>query len=206
MDVRLVVEKGSNKAQTIRLRGLETIIGRRHGCDLRIPSASVSRRHCLLAYRDDYVTVEDLNSSNGTFLNGAPVSGKEVVRPGDRLEVGPVTFVVEYQLTQAAIDRLLQMEQGELVGEAVEDGEFLTTLDDNPADLPVGDVIEEVGLAGDEPPTHKRLIAEAEDAGILPALDADEIPEAVVFDEVEAWQPPRAEDLRDILSHFDDKK
>src|SRR5262249_59219762 len=100
MDVKLVVEAGSTRTRLIRLRSEDTIIGRRRGCDLRIPSASVSRRHCLLSVRGDHVTVEDLASANGTFLNDARVTGRRVVRPGDRLTVGPVTFVVEYQLTQ----------------------------------------------------------------------------------------------------------
>src|SRR4051812_4473060 len=100
MDVRLVVEKGAARSRAIRLHSEETIVGRRHGCDLRIPSASVSRRHCLLSFRDGFLSVEDLLSANGTYLNGERVAGKQVVRPGDRLDVGPVTFVVEYQLTQ----------------------------------------------------------------------------------------------------------
>src|SRR5262245_56303103 len=82
----------------------------------------VSRRHCVVRVRDGYVTVRDLKSSNGTQLNGEEVEGEQVVRPGDRLRVGPVTFVVEYQLTPEAIDRLLR---GDVGGESGGDFEMV---------------------------------------------------------------------------------
>ncbi len=97
MDVKLVVIKGSRKTREIVLRDGETIIGRQTGCGLRIPSATVSRRHCRLGIHGSLVTIEDLGSANGCFLNGTRVRSVEFVRPGDRLEIGPVTFRVEYR-------------------------------------------------------------------------------------------------------------
>ena len=44
MDVKLVIERGAKNKQTLNLRSEQTIVGRRDGCDLRIPSAAVSRR------------------------------------------------------------------------------------------------------------------------------------------------------------------
>src|SRR5262249_1288284 len=79
-----------------RLRGAEVVVGRQRGCGLRIPSALVSRRHCRLRLQGSSVTIEDLKSVNGSFLNGVRVYGTEEVRPGDRLEIGPVTFLAEY--------------------------------------------------------------------------------------------------------------
>jgi pSer/pThr/pTyr-binding forkhead associated (FHA) protein len=106
MDVRLVVEQGRRRLRVVRLRGPATRIGRARGSGVRIPSAEVSRQHCVLRVEDGLVTVEDLDSVNGTFLNGEAVVGCQVVRPGDRLNVGPVTFVVEYELTPEALERL----------------------------------------------------------------------------------------------------
>src|SRR5437762_289071 len=97
MDVRLFVTNGRSKSQVIRLRSEETIIGRQRGCDLRIPAADVSRRHCRLSVREGAVVLEDLASANGSWLNGVAVIGQEIVRSGDELQVGPVTFRVEYQ-------------------------------------------------------------------------------------------------------------
>ena len=122
MEVRLVVEKGSSRTRMVRLPCEETIVGRRQDCDLRIPSAEVSRRHCVLSIQGDILTVEDLDSINGTFINGQRLVGKQMLHPGDRLEIGPVRFVVEYEMTQSTVDRL-QQEAG--VPEAVVDLDVL---------------------------------------------------------------------------------
>lgn len=108
MDVKLVVHRGPTQAREFRLRAEETIIGRKEGCGLRIPSNQVSRLHCKILWRDDLLQVQDLKSANGTKINGQRVRGVQVLRPGDLLSVGPITFLVNYQLTQRAIDRLLQ--------------------------------------------------------------------------------------------------
>ncbi len=50
------------------------------------------------------VTVEDLESVNGTFLNGRRIRAVETVRPGDRLSLGPVTFLVEYERTPETLE------------------------------------------------------------------------------------------------------
>ncbi len=125
MDVRLVVAKGKTRTRTVHLRSAETVVGRLKGCDMRIPSAEVSRRHCLLRLKDGYVTVEDLRSVNGTFLNGDLVRGQQIVRPGDQLEIGPLTFIVEYEMTQATIDRLREEEEVDVLEEVEEAVELL---------------------------------------------------------------------------------
>src|SRR5438046_1046998 len=111
MDVRLVVEQGRRR-KSFTLSSTSAVIGRGRGNTVRIPSAEVSRRHCRLRIKDGLVTVEDLNSVNGTFVNGALVEGKQTAGPGDRLEVGPVTFVVEYEITPAALERLRAQAEG----------------------------------------------------------------------------------------------
>jgi pSer/pThr/pTyr-binding forkhead associated (FHA) protein len=126
MDVRLVLEKGT-KPQTWRLHHKDNVVGRRSDCQLRILSAEVSRRHCLLTIDDGCVSVEDLDSINGTFLNGQRVVGKQVVRPGDRLEIGPVEFIVQYDVTDSARARLAQQP----VAVGAEDEEALTIASEN---------------------------------------------------------------------------
>lgn len=69
-------------------------LGRRPDCDLRIPFLEVSRRHCELRLGDGEVLLKDLNSSNGTFVNGKRVSEVKL-QPGDRIKIGPVVFVVQ---------------------------------------------------------------------------------------------------------------
>jgi pSer/pThr/pTyr-binding forkhead associated (FHA) protein len=106
MNARLILERKGKRVWTTQLRGSVATLGRAIGCTIRIPSSEVSRRHCRLSVENDLLTVEDLESVNGTFINGVPLRGIEIVRPGDRLGLGSVTFVVEYALTAEALRRL----------------------------------------------------------------------------------------------------
>src|SRR5262245_40127567 len=115
MDVRLVVKAGGKRNRVLELRAAEAVIGRSAGCTIRIPSSEVSRKHCRLCAADGLVTVEDLASVNGTFLNGEAVTEAVTAAPGDRLEVGPVAFVVEYELTPEALRRLSEEDGFEMV-------------------------------------------------------------------------------------------
>jgi pSer/pThr/pTyr-binding forkhead associated (FHA) protein len=97
--VKLVVEKneGQSERHSIPLAAEETVVGRHRDCTLRIPSAEVSRRHCILHLKDDVLKIEDLGSLNGSYVNGERVIGTRELCPGDRLEIGPVIFSVEYE-------------------------------------------------------------------------------------------------------------
>jgi predicted component of type VI protein secretion system len=143
MDVKLVVQK-SGAPQAFHMRGPEMIIGRQKGCGVRIPSGMVSRQHCLLSIHDDLLRVEDLSSANGTLINGRRIMRREVLRPGDKLRVGPITFVIHYQLSQAALDRLVHEDEDQFEVVPVDDvevvGEVNLVLEgDEP--LPVDDLV-----------------------------------------------------------------
>jgi hypothetical protein len=97
MLVQLVVTEGLPETRTIQLQSPATLIGRDPDCGLCITAEAVSRHHCLLCAEDGYLTVTDLGSAAGTVLNGERIASKQRVRPGDRLTLGPVTFVVEYE-------------------------------------------------------------------------------------------------------------
>ncbi|MBC7834903.1 MAG: FHA domain-containing protein [Phycisphaerales bacterium] len=85
---------GSDGSQKeVAVSKLPAIIGRDEAARLRIPVASVSRRHCELLESDDELVVRDLGSSNGTYVNGERVKSHELA-PGDLLAVGPAVFVV----------------------------------------------------------------------------------------------------------------
>ncbi len=63
------------------------IIGRDPSCNLFIDNLAVSRRHARLVWERGHFLVEDLESANGTSVNGAPVT-REIVTPGDSIEIG----------------------------------------------------------------------------------------------------------------------
>ena len=64
------------------------LIGRVRDCDLRLTCPTVSRTHCELILRGDYVAVRDLNSKNGTWVNDEPVVSEKQLFSGDRLRLG----------------------------------------------------------------------------------------------------------------------
>jgi pSer/pThr/pTyr-binding forkhead associated (FHA) protein len=103
--VRLLVERGNLREREYTLYAEATLVGRHGECALRIPSAEVSRRHCKLRVGDGILVVEDLGSLNGTFLNGERIHAPAAVRPGDRLEIGPASFLVQYELSEEAARR-----------------------------------------------------------------------------------------------------
>ncbi len=75
------------------LPGGRKIIGRGPLADFPIATALVSRLHCLVVADDERLEVEDLGSTNGTFVNGRRIR-RAVLANGDRLRVGPVELVV----------------------------------------------------------------------------------------------------------------
>jgi pSer/pThr/pTyr-binding forkhead associated (FHA) protein len=103
MEVVLVMFKDDERRE-FPISGKRTILGRRQDCDLRIPTRDVSRRHCEIVpgEKRSEVIVRDLGSSNGTYVNGKRIA-ESTLKPGDRLAVGPVTFVVQIDGKPATI-------------------------------------------------------------------------------------------------------
>lgn len=69
-------------------------VGRAPRADFIVDAPLVSRVHCRITGRDDRLDVEDLSSTNGTFVNGERTD-KGRLAPGDRLRVGRVELTVE---------------------------------------------------------------------------------------------------------------
>jgi pSer/pThr/pTyr-binding forkhead associated (FHA) protein len=70
------------------------VVGRHLGCDARIASHRVSRRHYSLAASPDGVLVRDLGSTNGTRIKGRRVD-RGVLRPGDELSIAHCRYHLE---------------------------------------------------------------------------------------------------------------
>lgn len=67
----------------------ELVLGRAEDAGLRLDHPSVSRAHALVELRGGHATLRDLGSKNGTFVDGRRVRGSIVLRPGDRIDLGP---------------------------------------------------------------------------------------------------------------------
>lgn len=72
----------------------EITIGRDPACDYPLDDKTVSAQHTRLYYRHSQWWVEDLRSTNGTFLNQEPVSTPLVLTAGDQLRCGEVVFTI----------------------------------------------------------------------------------------------------------------
>jgi FHA domain len=72
----------------------ELLIGRHSTCDVVLSDLSVSRRHARLVFRDGKWVLQDLQSTNGTVVNGTSV-GRFELRPGDRLVLGNVHLRID---------------------------------------------------------------------------------------------------------------
>ncbi len=72
----------------------ELILGRHHECDLVLSDPGVSRRHARLFFRDGSWVLQDLESTNGTTVNGVRV-GRCELRPGDHLVLGGAHLAID---------------------------------------------------------------------------------------------------------------
>jgi uncharacterized RDD family membrane protein YckC len=76
------------EGRPVELAEGETTVGRSRSCALALKDPAISRSHARLALRHGRVTVVDLASSNGTFLNGSRLQAEAQVLDGDRLVLG----------------------------------------------------------------------------------------------------------------------
>ena len=72
----------------------DTAIGRDKRCHIRIDDPFMSSRHAEIIIREGVHYLNDLESTNGTFLNGERVSGDPIeMLNGDKIQIGQVTFI-----------------------------------------------------------------------------------------------------------------
>jgi hypothetical protein len=93
------VSSGANAGQAFDLHQGEQIIGRGEGSEILLEDSTVSHHHAILRVHGRRVTVEDLRSTNGTKVNGVTIERQTSLTPGDQLDVGGVTLILEQQWT-----------------------------------------------------------------------------------------------------------
>ncbi|MGC8915809.1 MAG: FHA domain-containing protein [Thermoanaerobaculum sp.] len=70
----LAVILGADAGKVFRIEKPRVVLGRGAGCDIQLTDSEVSRRHAMLEIRGDDVTLKDLGSTNGTFVDGVRVN------------------------------------------------------------------------------------------------------------------------------------
>ncbi len=93
--MRLTVQSGNQPGQAFEIAKDVATIGRGTGCDIVLPDPSASRNHCQIVHDASGLTIQDLGSANGTFVNNERISAPRILRVGDTIRVGHTTFTIE---------------------------------------------------------------------------------------------------------------
>lgn len=80
---------------TFPLTNAKLILGRSRSCDIRLKADTVSRLHAALIWQEGQLLVEDLGSSNGTFVNGEKITAAKTLVAGDSVRFGGIRGLVE---------------------------------------------------------------------------------------------------------------
>ncbi|QDU54608.1 FHA domain-containing protein [Aeoliella mucimassa] len=90
--MKLIVLAGAKQGTEIPLKREKFVIGRASDCTLRAGSEAISRHHCAITRVDGGLTVRDLGSRNGTYVNGEKIDGETSLNHGDEIRVGTLEF------------------------------------------------------------------------------------------------------------------
>lgn len=85
---RLVVVAPDPQRGTTYPLDADVTLGRAENCDITLQDTYMSQLHARVFHLDGQMYVEDLGSTNGTYLNRAKVVGRMLVKPGDQVQVG----------------------------------------------------------------------------------------------------------------------
>ena len=153
---KFIVKSGPQAGNEIDMTGNQIVFGRTEECDVMISDPNMSRRHAQAVLLNGLVAVVDLNSSNGTLVNGLPIS-RIFLMDGDEVQLGSTSLIFSDNrdnLRDSAIVPIKRSatlepvsESGSFTGSAgAEDGPALTQLFSPLADDVQADALKEVYL------------------------------------------------------------
>lgn len=93
--MKLIVLAGAKEGTEIPLKKEKFVIGRASDCTLRAGSEAISRHHCAIRRGEKGISVKDLGSRNGTYVNGDKIGEEIRLKHGDTLRVGPLEFRID---------------------------------------------------------------------------------------------------------------
>lgn len=93
---QLTMRSGPNPGTVYALDGDQLSIGRDSSNEITVNDAEVSRRHARLTFQGGKYVLEDMGSTNGTFVNGQRLTGPRVLKSGEVVSLGEqIVFVYE---------------------------------------------------------------------------------------------------------------
>ena len=169
MKAKLVVVQGKPQGMQIPLQGNQFVIGRDPKCNLRPASDLISKLHCVFLVDGEKLTLRDLKSTNGTFVNSQKLEGTIDLKDGDLVRVGPLVFAVHVEAAKTSVpppkdDDAMQWLMGD--GSA-DDKPIEPSIDSTIMDLKVGDA------DANNQPTEEILRAEHETLADAPVKKAE---------------------------------
>jgi PAS domain S-box-containing protein len=108
---RLVVLRGSQRGERYPLEGNRLTLGRDRRCDIVLDDEGISRRHAAFVQEGSTVRVEDLGSTNGTYVNSHLVEGRHTLAHGDRVIVGDTVLLAEIDTASSTAERVVVSEE-----------------------------------------------------------------------------------------------
>lgn len=157
MRLKLRALTGSRAGKEFAVTRDRYLIGRSEQCHLRPKSESISRRHCIIAIKDERIVIQDLNSRNGTFVNGKllPVDRARVLKSGDVVKIGKLEFQAVFESDSREQDRLQEQaaerQYAEVSATPSSDGKSDGEADSRFEDIDISDWLGESG-----PPSRPR--------------------------------------------------
>lgn len=103
--INLIVKNGPQQGQVITIQDHPQVFGRGVGSDIVLTDKSLSRQHARIRPTASGLVIEDLGSTNGTFVNGQRVTSPTLLRAGDTLQLGNV-ITLSVQPGQPNLDNL----------------------------------------------------------------------------------------------------
>jgi hypothetical protein len=96
LEPQLVVERGAGHQPGMAYDvGDGAVLGRGDAAEIRLQDPFASSRHARLVRQGSMVVIEDLGSTNGTYLNEELLQGPQPLHPGDRVRIGDTEFTYE---------------------------------------------------------------------------------------------------------------
>lgn len=103
---KLVCLSGLNKGDEYALHEGSNLIGRSQECNITLFDKKCSRTHCQIIKRGNHYSIEDLDSHNGTLLNGKDIKGKpRSCKSSDKIRIGKTTMMISLKSVGGVIDQ-----------------------------------------------------------------------------------------------------